>query len=46
MTEAGAAKITFRGAGEAQSLSLKHDGEAWQAQSDIAAMLDDEELSL
>ncbi len=45
-SDSNAAKIQFRGGGDngpgGTSMTLKHDGESWQAQQDMAAMLDEE----
>lgn len=42
LSEAGEAKVRFRGKQGAKPLALKHDGSAWQAQGEMEDMLDEE----
>jgi DNA repair exonuclease SbcCD nuclease subunit len=45
MVDSNTSKIQFRsadGAGGSKSMTLKHDGASWEAQQDMAALLDEE----
>lgn len=42
LADSNAAKIQFRGGDETKSMTLKHDGQTWAAQQELAALLDEE----
>ncbi len=42
LAESGGAMINFGGDDRSKAMTLKHDGEVWQTQQDLAAMLDEE----